>query len=403
VRLVSPWPCRPATAENLLHSVAAALDGSGPALAAVSAGSPPPPQGVPADVSAVVATSGSTGTPRQVLLDSAALVASATATHDHLGGPGRWLLALPLEHIAGVQVMVRSVLAGLAPVVADPRDVTSIAAAVADHDVRYAALVPTQLHRIVAGADRLTPEMAPLTDLDAILVGGAATSPSLLERALSLGLRVVTTYGATETSGGCVYDGVPLPGVTVELDPDPRFSGEGEHTDPTGAGEVTTGLIRIAGPTLARGYLDRDEPGDASEDDGTGAGFETRDAHRWFRTADSGRLSRGRLEVLGRADDLLLVGGHTLAPQAIEQVLATMPQIAEVCVVGVPDERWGQVPVAVVVPGHGTPDLEQARQTVIAALGAAAAPRRLVLVDQLPLRGPGKTDRGTALAMVMAH
>ncbi len=396
-------------ADELFAAVAAALDGSGPVLALAPPGAPRPPDRVPRGVAAVVPTSGSSGSARQVLLDAEALVASAAATHSRLGGPGRWLLALPVDHVAGLQVVVRSVLAGREPVVADPRDTAAIVDAVVGglrspgDRLRYAALVPTQLHRMVADVDVLPPGLAPLAELEAILVGGAATPPALLAHARGLGLRVVTTYGATETSGGCVYDGVPLEGVEVALDVQDASAVEGGARPgrvvgaPGDAVVSEAGLVRIAGPTLARGYVDVAGGGPSA------AGFCEGDGRRWFATADLGVWSGGRLEVLGRADDVLLVGGVSVAPQAIERVVAAMPEVGEVCVVGVPDERWGQVPVAVVTCGRGVPDLDRIRRTVRGALGSEAAPRRLLVVDRLPERGPGKTDRGAVLRLVMAH
>ncbi len=197
-------------------------------------------------------------------------------------------------------------------------------------------------------------------------MGGAATPPALLERGRALGLRLVTTYGATETSGGCVYDGVPLAGVQVALD---------------------DGVVRLAGPTLARGYAAPTGP--------DGDGFVEIDGRRWFRTADLGRWNaRGRLEVVGRRDDMLVVGGLNVAPAAVEQVLAGLPEIDEACVVGVPDERWGQVPVALVVRGAGAPDLDRARAAVVRTLGSAAAPRRLVEVGRAPPSRPGQGRPG---------
>jgi O-succinylbenzoic acid--CoA ligase len=379
VHLLVPWAVAGRSAADLVRALASALSGSGPALAphGSTGGLVGLPAQVPDGVAAVVATSGSTGNPRGVMLDAAALLASARATHDRLGGPGRWLLALPTDHVAGLQVLVRSVLAGVEPVTADPRDVRAVAAAAREGQARYAALVPTQLHRVVAATDgarhrgALPAELAALADLDAILVGGAATPPALLERGRDLGLRLVTTYGSTETSGGCVYDGVPLPGVEVALD---------------------DSVVLVTGPTLARGYVDGD-PGD----------FEDRDGRRWFRTADLGRLAQdGRLEVLGRRDDALVVGGTTVWPQDVERVLAELPEVGEVCVVGLPDERWGQVPVALVVPGSGPLDLERARAVVVRTLGSAAAPRRLVAAARLPLRGPGKVDRAAAARLARA-
>lgn len=370
-----------------LALVSAALDGTGPALAPHRPGSPGAvarDARVPEDVALVVTTSGSTGDPRAVLLDDAALRASADATHARLGGPGRWLLTLPLHHVAGLQVVVRSLLAGAAPVSPpagdgfDPAAVSAhLAALRPDARPRYGSVVPTQLHRIVGLPAR---DLHPWAELDAILVGGAATAPALLARAREVGLRVVTTYGATETSGGCVYDGVPLAGVRVRTD---------------------DGVVHLGGPTLARGYLGRPDLDAAT--------FVTHEGARWFRTGDLGEVRDGVLRVLGRADDVIVTGGVKVAPAAVESVLAELPGVGQVCVVGVPDDEWGSLVVAVVVPsprptapGHA-PDLTEVRAAVRRTLGAAAAPRRVVLVDALPERGPGKVDRAGVAALAASH
>jgi O-succinylbenzoic acid--CoA ligase len=326
---------------------------------------------VPDGVALLVRTSGSTGTPREVLLTADALRASAEATHRRLEGPGHWLLPLPPTHVAGLQVLVRSLVAGTTPEVLDgPFRADAFADATrrlpAGEGPRYTSLVPTQLHRLFdspEGRDAL------LT-YDAVLLGGAAAPTDMVARARELGARVVTTYGMSETCGGCVYDGLPLDGVRVELDED--------------------GRIRIAGPVLAAGYRDRP--------DLDAAAFEHRDGTRWLRTSDLGRQVPGppaRLEVLGRADDVLVTGGVKVPPAAVERALAGLPGIGELLVVGVPDAEWGQALVAVVVPAAGTPGptLDELRRGAADALGGPAAPRHLVLVDALPLRGPGKPDR----------
>lgn len=367
-----------ATTDTVTRAVAAALDGSGPAIAPVRPGAQTGwATRVPDDVALVVTTSGSTGEPRAVLLDRSALQASADATHERLGGPGRWLLTLPLHHVAGLQVVVRSVLAGEAPVTVPADggfDAAVVAAALAglppERRPRYGSIVPTQLHRILAGGPRV---VRPWAGLDAILVGGAATPPALLARAREAGLRVVTTYGATETSGGCVYDGVPLAGVRARTDGD--------------------GVVHLGGPTLARGYLGRP--------DLDAAVFVVEGGRRWFRTGDLGAITDGVLRVHGRADDVVVTGGVKVAPAAVEAVLAAMPGVAQVCVVGVPDEEWGQRVVAVVVPAGRAPGLDEARDAVRRTLGAAAAPRGLVLTGALPERGPGKVDRA-AVAVLAA-
>ncbi|WP_235843593.1 o-succinylbenzoate--CoA ligase, partial [Cellulomonas algicola] len=290
-------------------------------------------------VAVVVRTSGSTGEPREVLLSRAALRASATATEHRLGGPGRWLLALPTHHVAGVQVLVRSVLAGTTPVVVPdgpfrPAAFLEALAAFGTAERRYTSLVPTQLVRLLddpAGT-------AALATFDAVLLGGAATAPDVLVRARSAGVRVVTTYGMTETCGGCVYDGVPLDDVTVALD--------------------DAGRVLLSGPVLADGYRGRpDLDADA---------FVTLpDGRRALRTSDLGRLDDGVLTVLGRADDVLVTGGAKVAPAAVEAVLGGLDGVREACVVGVPDAEWGQAVVAVVVPRAGdAPTLDRVREAV---------------------------------------
>ncbi|HEV8557486.1 MAG TPA: o-succinylbenzoate--CoA ligase [Actinophytocola sp.] len=355
----------PAAVTELFGGLRAALDGSGPPVVPVDPGVPVTGSEPAAGIALVVPTSGSTGDAKGVLLAASALRASATATHGRLGGPGRWLLALPARHIAGVQVLVRSILAGHDPALMDtsagfrPHGFAEAASGVLVlGGPRYTALVPTQLARLVeAGGDGLRA----LRGFDAVLLGGAATPSALLERARAAGVRVVTTYGMTETAGGCVYDGVPLDGVRVRL----------------GAG----GVVEIAGPTLASGYWDRP--------------FETEAAFAggWFRTGDLGRLgSDGRLEVLGRVDDLINTGGVKVAATAVERVLAARPGVVEACVVGLPDPEWGQR-VAAAVVGGSTVDDDDLRAAVRAELGAVAVPRVIRRVDRLPLRGPGKVDR----------
>ncbi len=391
---VGPGRSSPDEVARVAAAVRGALDGSGPAVAVLPAGpsggapdDPDPPAGrVPGPVALVVRTSGSTGRARHVLLDRDALAASAAATRARLGGPARWLLALPLDHVAGLQVVARSLLTpapgadgpgalaaaatGPAPaVVAGPADAAALADAVrrerATTDLPLVtSLVPTQLRRAVEAGPAV---LEALRGLHAILVGGAATPAPLLAQARDAGLRVVTTYGMTETCGGCVYDGAPLDGVEVALD--------------------DRGRVLLGGPVLARGYLD-DPAGQA-------AAFPTLDGRRWHRTSDLGRLADGRLTVLGRADDVVVTGGENVAPAAVEAAVAALGprHVAEVCVVGVPDAEWGAAVVAVVVPGPVPPALEDVRSAVRRTLGPAAAPRHLVLVDALPLRGPGKVDR----------
>ncbi|MFD1506467.1 AMP-binding protein [Georgenia yuyongxinii] len=339
---------------------------------------------LPAGTAAVLQTSGSTtGRGHLVALTADALTASARATHERLAGPGRWLLAVPAHHVAGLQVLVRSLVAGTAPVVLDtsagfdPGALAAAAAAMGDDAPGYLSLVPTQLVRVLDAGEAAT---APLRRLAAILVGGAASGRRTLQRARDAGLRVVTTYGMTETGGGCVYDGVPLPGVRLRLTEDDR--------------------VELSGPMLAAGYLD-----DAAAD---AAAFRTEPGGRWLRTSDRGHLEdrdgAQRLTVLGRVDEVLNTGGVKVSPTAVERVLSEHDSVGEVVVVGVPDAEWGQLVTAVVapVPGRPVPGLSELRAAVRARLGGAHAPRAVVVLDHLPARGPGKVDRIGAARLAAA-
>lgn len=312
----------------------------------------------------VVVTSGSTGSGRGVLLAASAVRASAAATLDRLGGPGSWLLALPVSSIAGLQVLCRSELAGREAVVLDRGEGLAAAAArLPADDRRYTALVPTQLVRF------LDAEPGVLRGFDAVLVGGAATDPALLARARAEGVRVVTTYGMTETAGGCVYDGVPLEGVSVRVD---------------------DGGVELAGPVLAHGYRL-----DAAA---TAAAF----VDGWFRTRDAGSVDDGgRLRVAGRLDDVLISGGVNVAPAAVEAVLREHPGVADAVVVGRPDPEWGQRVLAAVVPaGDRAPELPELRRWVADRLGAPAAPRQLHLLAAVPTLHTGKPDRRAVAALI---
>jgi O-succinylbenzoic acid--CoA ligase len=391
---------------EVLPAVRAALSGAGPALLLHSDEVAPPPalrpgeplgaaEDDPADPTvAVVATSGSTGGGKGVLLPASALLASVSATHDRLGGAGRWLLALPAQHVAGLQVLVRSLVGGGPPVVLDlsvgfrPEAFADAAARLAGSR-RYTALVPTQLVRLLdAGGAALDA----LAGFDAVLVGGASTPSALRERAAGAGVRVVTTYGMTETCGGCVYDGVPFDGVTARVD-------------------GPAGRVQLGGPVLARGYrsgpggdtaVPTDEPDRPGRTDGTpGGGFvDDADGTRWFATDDAGRLGAdGRLEVLGRLDDVVVTGGLKVVPHAVESALLRLPGVREATVVAAPDPQWGQRVVAALVLADGAqpPTMAQVRDRVTADVAAHASPRQLLVLASMPLRGPGKPDR-TAIA-----
>ena len=414
-------------------------------------------------VDMVLRTSGSTtGTGKLVGVSMDALVASARATHKRLAGPGIWVLALPAYHAAGVQVLVRAAVAGTHVFNAykeggfDPQhlaqviDAACVAAAdcdagssfdddavsscaggaggeaegalAADDSGRacpvYTSLVPTQLRRALDDAQL----RGALARLDAVLIGGAAADAQLLEQAKTAGIKVITTYGMSETCGGCVYDGQPLPGVSMEVD-------------------QATGAIWLSGPMLATGYLGDEEltrrcfvsrpqaqvaegtsdagnTASAAESaeagaGGPGAGSDAgagEPARRWFITSDRGHIVDGRLQVLGRLDDVIISGGIKVEPGPIEALLALNPLVSECAVVGLPDPTWGQAVTAVVVPasmpGLGRVDegaiVSQIRVYLEQKLSGAQCPKQVLLADALPYKGIGKVDR-RALAQSLAR
>jgi len=375
---------------RLVELLAAALDGTGPAILPLDAGLAPGRlaeviaalgpgsiedaegvtpvrsahnEGVAEDAAVVVRTSGSTGASKGVELSAAALRHSARACLDRLGArPGeRWLCCLPVTHVAGLQVLVRSLVSGTEPVLAERADAETVAGS----GCAYVSLVPTQLRRLLPEVPGFASAM-PLAGYSSVLLGGAPAPASLLAAARAAGVPVMTTYGMTETCGGCVYDGIPLDGVQVEIRDD----------------DAAQGRIWISGPVLFSRYLGH-LTGQAAGHDG------------WFRTGDLGRLdSSGRLVVRGRADDIINTGGHKVVPGEVAAVLETCPGVRDVAVVGQSDPEWGQRVIAVVVPADPAdpPALELLRLHVRERLPRYAAPSRAVMVDAVPMLPSGKHD-----------
>ncbi len=299
---------------------------------------------------AVLATSGSSGVPKQVVLPRDAVLASAAASASRVGGTGPWVLALPSSYVAGFNVICRSWVAGHRPVVLGDRPLAD-----AGRVGGFVSVVPTQLRRwLDASEDR-----AALAGYDTVLVGGGPVDPALRARAADAGVRVVATYGSAETCGGCVYDGLPLDGVGLALAAD--------------------GRVRISGPTLFSGYLDDPRATSAALVDG------------WFLTSDAGRLDEdGRLSVLGRLDDMVVSGGVNVPAAAVAARLREHPRVAAAEVVGIPDAEWGNRVVAVV---EGSLSLADARDWVGVRHARAWAPRDLVVVPAMPMLANGKVDR----------
>ncbi len=303
----------------------------------------------------VLATSGSSGTPKEVVLTREAVLASASASAARLGGSGPWLLALPTSYVAGFNVVCRSLVAGHRPAVLGERT-----PAEAGMERGFVSVVPTQLHRWLDAPD----DRSTLAAYDAVLVGGGPIDPALRSQADEAGLRLVATYGSAETCGGCVYDGLPLDGVGVALAAD--------------------GRVRLKGPMLFSGYLDDASATSQALVDG------------WFVTSDAGRLDEdGRLSVLGRVDDMVVSGGVNVPAAAVAARLREHPAVAAAEVVGVPDPEWGNRVVAVVslVEPVEKLALDEARDWVGARHVRAWAPRDLVVVPAMPMLANGKVDR----------
>jgi len=346
--------------------------------AAVGAG---PVDDLPATVeqriALVVETSGSTGRPKRVALSADALLANAAASESALGGPGQWVLALPTHYIAGLNVLTRSLTAETEPVAVPSGQGGHFsaesfldAAGRMSHPTRFTALVPAQLATLLDDARA----SAALAGFAAVLVGGQATPRALFDRAKHAGIRVRRSYGSSETSGGCVYDGVPIGSTTVK---------------------VVDGEVWLGGPSLAEGYLGDHEL--------TAERFVDEGGVRWFRTADGGELSSGpdgvRLSVTGRRDEVLISGGVKVALAVVERVLRELPGFGDAVVVAAPDERWGEVPVAVTAGTGG--DADAAAAAIAAELGVAARPARFVRLEALPLLPSGKVDRLAVRAIVL--
>jgi O-succinylbenzoic acid--CoA ligase len=365
-----------ADAARLIDPLAKALDGTGPAILPLDAGLPAARlrqllgafrpdvvvgpdadatarsdgRGTAPDTAVIVGTSGSTGQPKGVELSAAALLHSARASLARAGAVGgeRWLCCLPVTHVAGLQVLTRSLASGTEPAVASRVN----AGALTGSGCAHISVVPVQLARLLdepGGADALAA-------LSSVLVGGAAPPAGLLARARAAGVRAMTTYGMTETCGGCVYDGAPLDGVRVRAGDD--------------------GLLRISGPVLMNRY------------------YGGPDLDEEFVTSDLGTVADGRVAVRGRADDVINTGGHKVVPGEVAAVLESCPGVREVVVVGRPDPEWGQRVTAVVVPANpdDPPSLELLRTHVRERLPRYASPSEVVLTEAIPVLPSGKPD-----------
>lgn len=316
------------------------------------------PNEVENGVGLIVETSGSTGVPKRITLSREAILASANAAQIRLGGPGQWLLALPINFVAGANVLVRSLVADTQPVLMNTTvpftaEAFARAASLMTGSRRYTSLVPTQLARLAAAInDPFSPSgtndflLAQLRKFDAILVGGQAPQEEVIERLESFGVKIVTTYGMTETCGGCVYDGVPLEGVKIDL---------------------VGSRIQVSGKVLA------DDLGDS------------------FVTSDLGEFDEaGRLKVLGRIDRVIISGGLKISLDRVEELARAVPGVAELAATAIADAAWGQ---RVGIVYLGSPEVADEIALALANdLGPAGKPVRVVRTDGVPKLASGKYD-----------
>ena len=324
-----------------------ALDGRGPALAFGSSRF----STVPAEIAVVIPTSGSTGAPKEVAISAAALIASINAAHEYLEASAgdRWSLLLPINHIAGVNVLIRAL--ALRSEIADLRK------SIKDSNVEFTAIVPTQLYRALNGDDDL---LKHIQRAKAVLVGGASTSQALLEDAHAHGINVITTYGMSEMSGGCVYNSKALPGVSVMTD--------------------EAGRIMLKGPMRATTYLGNPESWQRATDG------------EWFLTSDIGSVIDGSLRVHGRIDDQIISGGEKISLNSLEDFLNSTlaPQKFMTC--ALPDQQWGQV---LCLASDLEVNHDHVKNIIRQEFGAHAIPKFFLGTTDLPLTSIGKPDRQT--------
>lgn len=339
---------------------------------------------LPDSTALVVRTSGSSGVPKAVALSAAALRASAAATHEALGGPGQWLVALPAHLISGLQMLVRSEASGVAPVFFDAgRDGFDAArlletAEALEHDRRYVSLVPVQFSRLLDLAEQDRDAADALRRFDAVLVGGQAVPLALRRRAHELGVALKRSYGMTETAGGCVYDGVEI--------------GDGRV-------RIREGEVQLAGSTLALGYVgDPELTAQRFIEDRGRDGTVT----RWYRTGDAGELLGGMLTVTGRLDRVLISGGVNVSLDEVERVARDFAGWGSAVALAAPHPEWGERVTLVVETEEGAVGFDEVRSAIRDRLGPAAAPEWVTETEEIPSLSGGKPDL-TALGEWLAR
>ncbi len=312
------------------------------------------PELVDSNTALIVESSGSTGIPKRISISADALIASAKATEEYFGAKGQWLLTLPINYIAGIQVLVRTILSDVQPIVMNTAvpftpEAFALSSTLLTVDAKFTSVVPTQLVRLqqLASQDPFLVKL--LQRFTAILVGGQATSPEVLSFFRERNINVVESYGMAETSGGCVYDGKALGGVEIKL---------------------VDGLVALKCAMLAN---------DVASEDG------------YLVTQDIGEIDdQGLLRILGRADRVMISGGLKMSLDHVEAVAGSVPGVVEVGATAVSSTEWGErVGIAYV----GSPEVADFMAgAVFEQLGIAAKPIRVIRVDRLPRLSNGKTD-----------
>lgn len=328
---------------------------------------------LPRGTAVLVRTSGSSGVPKAVALSATALVASAEATHEALGGPGQWLVTLPAHLISGLQMLVRSQVSGIEPLFFDgPFDPAALleAAERMEHERRYVSLVPVQFARLLDLAEADPAAADTLRGFAGVLVGGQAISLALRQRAHELDVNLRRSYGMTETAGGCVYDGVEIGDTRMR---------------------IRGGEVQLSGSTLATAYA-----GGSGDEVAAKALTDDRfidDAGtRWYRTGDAGELLGGMLTVTGRLDRVIISGGVNVSLDEVERVVRELPGWSSAVALGAPHPEWGERASLVVETEVGAIPFDEVKATVKQQLGAAAVPEWATETAQLPRLAGGKPD-----------
>jgi O-succinylbenzoic acid--CoA ligase len=336
------------TVSELMAHLAKALASDGPALSFGATSL----THVSEPISVVVATTGSSGVSKSVGLSASSLLTSARASHKFLVAESgnSWSLLLPLTHIAGINVLIRSLELGT-----EPTDLRNFKGEYPRVD--FTAIVPTQLFRAINGDEKL---LKHLKDAKTVLVGGAQFTLELHQQAKNLGINIVTTYGMTETSGGCVYNGIPLDGVEIMTTPEK--------------------VIAIKGSVVAKTYLGAESLWESKMKDG------------WFLTSDIGRFESGKLIVEGRNDDILISGGENISLGAIDSALHNQFPGQSFAAFGIKDSQWGDA-LHVAISGSDSVSEEAVNDFLVQQFGAVAKPKGFLFLTELPLIGIGKVDR----------